>query len=827
MKRIITLAILFLSLSELVSAQRYFTLSGYVNDSMGQSVPGASIRLRNDNMGTATDDHGFFKLRLEEGYYEIVISAVGYKNKSLNLPVNRDASIKIILNENQANLKEIQISNKRHDPSWEIIQKVIANRNKINSGLINYKCSGYIKASDIFEIDSASLKKKQKARKKEPLNIDSMEADLLKSMPKIPNMNFAEVDLVKYWGRPSHIKEERLGVRILGNKYSLYFLSVTDGEFNFYSNQVELGNLTEVKYVSPFSPGANVSYKFKFIESYYEGVRKIYKIKVTPRKIGNALFNGEVEIYDSLWIIKKVNFEVNSNHIPKYNSFNISQEYMITEAGNVFLKSQIFNYTKNADNGKRTGQTMVHYSNYETNITLPPKFFGNEISAAFDSAYERDASWWDKQRKDSLNADEQLYTRYRDSINLVRTSKAYLDSIDKVYNRITFLKIVWDGQGHINRAKKLRIDFAPLLSTVQPASIGGVRLSYFVGIYKKFNNRQSLNTWTNLSYGFKNNDLKGGVFVSHLYNPIRRARYNISVSRDFMMINPFDAYINMFRRSNYYDQKRIQAGHVFEVINGLYFSSNISFSNRQDITDYKFWSLSDSIFRTNNEPVEFKTHRATVISLSLSYTPKQLYIREPREKIILGSKYPTFSVVYNQGVNGLFGSNVNFSYLQSSISQSINYGRIGIARYTISTGKFFNKKMLPLVDYKYQRRGDPYLFTSPLGTFQLLPKTFPTFSWYLEAHYWHSFNGFLTSGVPVFKRYNISASAGSSMLWAFENDMRHVEICYGLNKVFKLIRSTFKFGIYYCNGYNNSGGYYQGLKFSLESYNVRDNSWAF
>lgn len=827
MKRIITLAILFFSLINLALAQRYFTLSGTVNDSTGQAVPGASIRLRNDNLGTATDDNGFFKLRLEEGYYEIVVSALGYKNKSLNMPVNKNVTVKIVLSENQAHLKEIQISNKRHDPSWEIIQRVIANRNKINSGLLNYKCSGYIKASDIFVLDSSSIKKKEKARKMQPLNIDSMEADLKKSLPKIPNMNFAEVDLVKYWGRPSHIKEERLGVRILGNKYALYFLSVTDGEFNFYTNQVVLGKLTDVKYVSPFSPGANVSYKFKFIESYYEGNRKIYKVKVSPRKIGNALFNGEVEIYDSLWVIKSVRFSLNANHIPQYNTFDLKQDYMLTQDGYIFMKSQEFSYTKKAENGKRTGKTLVLYTDYETNLELPPKFFGNELSAAFDSAYERDAGWWEKQRKDSLTRNEQVYTHYRDSINLVLTSKSYLDSIDKVYNRITFLKVVWNGQGHINRAKKLRLDFAPLFSTFQPAQIGGVRLSYFVGIFKKFNNRQSINTWTNVSYGFKNNDIKGGVFVSHLYNPIRRSRYNFSFSRDFMMINPFDAYINMFRRSNYYDQKRVQVGHVFEVINGLYFSSNVSFSDRHDITGYKFWSLSDSIFRTNNQPVEFNPHKALVISLSLSYTPKQLYIREPREKIILGSKYPTFFVVYNQGVQGLLGSIVNFSYLQSSISQTINYGRIGIARYNISTGKFFNRKFLPIVDYKYQRGGDPYLLTSPLGTFQLLPKTFPTFSWYLETHYWHSFNGFLTSGVPLFKKYNISASAGSSMLWAFENNMRHIEICYGLNKVFKFFRSTLKAGIYFSNGYNNSGGYYQGLKFSLESYNVRDNSWAF
>ena len=284
MIRFFTLVTFLLSICNPASAQRYFTLSGIVIDSSGQAVSGVSIRLRNDNMGTASDANGFFKLRLEEGYYEIVISAIGYLNQSLNTPVNKDISVNIVLTEKQTRLKEVEITNKRHDPSWDIIQHVIANRNKINSGLNNYKCSGYIKASDILVIDSAALKKKERIRKKEPLNIDSMEADLKKSFPQIPDMNFAEVDLVKYWGRPSAIKEERSGVRILGNKNALYFLSVTDGEFDFYKNQVELGKLSEVKYISPFSPGANVSYRFKFLGSYYEGPRKIYRIKIIPQK---------------------------------------------------------------------------------------------------------------------------------------------------------------------------------------------------------------------------------------------------------------------------------------------------------------------------------------------------------------------------------------------------------------------------------------------------------------------------------------------------------------------------------------------------------------
>lgn len=808
-----------------VSAQRYFTLSGHVKDSSGTPIPGANIRLRNDNLGTSSDINGYFKIRLEEGYYEIVVSAIGYENYNLNTPVRQNTNLNIYLAEKQQNLKEIEITNKRHDRSWDIIQNVIANRANINQSILNYKCDGYIKASDILVIDSTKIKKPKKKPSKQPLNVDSAEAEMKISHPLIPNMNFAEVNLVKYWGQPSKMKEERSGVRILGDKYALYFLSVTDGDFDFYKNQVVLGKLSEVRYVNPFSPGANLSYKFKFLGSYYEGTQKIYRIRVTPRKVGNALFSGETEVYDSLWRIKSVNFDINANHIPMFTTFNIKQTYEVTPEGLVFVKEQQFDYTKADKIGTREGKTVVKYSNYTTNLQLPPKFFGDEVSAALDSSYERSADWWNKQRKDTLSTKEVQFTRFRDSVNLIHNSKKYLDSIDKVFNKITFLKLAWWGQGYINREKRVRVDFAPIVSTFQPGLVGGFRLGYYMQYNKKFKNRQAVSTTPFINYGFLNEDIKGSIYFSHMYNPIRRSRYYIYAAREFQMINPFEAYINMFRRSNFYDQWRLQLGHTFEIVNGLYFANYMSYADRKDIGNYKFSKLGD-VFE-DNVPVTFDPHQSVELKLILSYTPKQQYIREPKEKIILGSKYPTFSVTYNRGLKGVLGSDVDFDYIQAGINQSINFGRIGIGKYSIGTGKFFTMNYLPIVDYKYQRRGDPFLLTNPMGTYQLLPQTFPTFDWYIEGHYWHSFNGFLTSAVPLMKRFNINASAGSSYLMAFENNTQHFEAYYGIHKVFKLIRETFRIGIYYAHGVNNVGGYYQGFKFSIEQYNMRDNSWSF
>ena len=41
------------------------------------------------------------------------------------------------------------------------------------------------------------------------------------------------------------------------------------------------------------------------------------------------------------------------------------------------------------------------------------------------------------------------------------------------------------------------------------------------------------------------------------------------------------------------------------------------------------------------EPIKFEGYQALITNLRLAYTPQQKYMREPFQKVVLGSKYPT------------------------------------------------------------------------------------------------------------------------------------------------------------------------------------------
>jgi hypothetical protein len=367
-----------------------------------------------------------------------------------------------------------------------------------------------------------------------------------------------------------------------------------------------------------------------------------------------------------------------------------------------------------------------------------------EISSASDSAYKRDSSFWQQEIR---------FIHYKDSIYNATHTKTYLDSLDRETNKVTWKKLFFSGQPMYNREKERLWNFSPLLSFYQPFQFGGSRIYPSVSFNKTYPSKKNIYVSANLSYGLNNHDLNGNIRLNRMYNPFNRGIYGIEIKRDFQYIYPGDAWINLLKRSNLYLDNSLGLRHSLEITNGLFFITGLNFSLRRSIAGYK-QALIDTVFNSiagNNQAVEFKPYNATYSLIEFNYTPGQKYIREPKEKIILGSSWPTFSVVWKKGIPKFINSKVNFDYLEFGMRQRIKVGLAGISSYSVLTGSFLNKKSIQFVDYKFQRQGDPGLFLNPNEAFQALDSTFPVFKRFYEGHYVHEFNGAILNKIPFLK----------------------------------------------------------------------------
>jgi hypothetical protein len=193
----------------------------------------------------------------------------------------------------------------------------------------------------------------------------------------------------------------------------------------------------------------------------------------------------------------------------------------------------------------------------------------------------------------------------------------------------------------------------------------------------------------------------------------------------------------------------------------------------------------------------------------------------------LGSKFPTFSFYYRKGWNGLFGSDIDFDYIELGIEQQFKLGTLGTSNYRIASGTFINTNDLRFIDYKYQRRGDPFLYSNPLYSYQLIPETFPTLGWYIESHYLHHFNGAIINNLPVIKKLKIFSVAGAGVMYDFVSNYQYSELFVGIEKTFFILRRRFRFGVYGVAAQSSNGLLNPQLKFSIEQFNNRENKWRF
>ena len=100
---------LFLFVSTLANAQS-FTLSGKVVNENNDSLPGATILVKESKKGTSTGFDGQFSLSLPKGKYTIQVSFVGYKPISKEIYLTKNDEMEFVLLPNSTVLEEVLVS---------------------------------------------------------------------------------------------------------------------------------------------------------------------------------------------------------------------------------------------------------------------------------------------------------------------------------------------------------------------------------------------------------------------------------------------------------------------------------------------------------------------------------------------------------------------------------------------------------------------------------------------------------------------------------------------------------------------------------------------
>ena len=813
-------------------------LGGFIYDETNAGVPFVNVYVKNLGVGTVSDGEGKYFLRFNDpGVYEIVFSSIGYENQEIKVIFkgNEDQSKNIWLKTDQNELDEIIVNSKRRDPAYEIIANAIDHKNKWLKQFESSTCNVYIKAKEVIS------EKEQKRREKEAENTikeieTNLEEDVFDAEKKkndaainkiASSMNMAEIQMKRHFQYPNQIKEIREGYKKLGNTYGLFFTHTSESEFNFYDNLMSLPTLNELPVVSPLHFTSVLTYKFKLEETTFVNERMLFKIKVTPRKSGNASWEGYIWILDKSFSVMQVDLSLDKGGLLIYNDFNVKQEYEFNKDSILLLTRQEFDYSSKGRKSVFTGNTIAKYKNYEINPEFEKRFFKNEVAITTQDAYDKDTSYWSQIRPEPLSIEEQNFQRVKDSIFTYQNSDHYLDSLDSVFNRVTVINVLWDGVEFSNRKLKQHVYISSLAGMLDPFEIGGLRVGPSFSYFKKWKNEKYISLGAGGDIGLRNEDIKYDFSFGMRYDPMHAGYIRIWTGKLFNTIVQNDALSNLFSRANWIEEERFNFVTSRELFNGFYAYLSYQYVDRFPIDGYRFNPEADDWFEGENIPLSFSPYKTSIFATTIEYTPFQKYMTEPNRKVVLGSKWPTLRFLVERGVPNFLGSEIDFTYLEGEIMQDFKVGTLGTSSYSIKGGKFINTNDLRYVDQKIFPRGDRWFFASLMESMQIQDTTLSVRDFYYQLHYAHHFNGAIVNYIPFVKKMGVHAVVGASTLYIKESQYRYAEVYFGVEKTFKVQRSRIRLGIYFVEATSNYSKIPPRIKFALNRYSLRDKSWGY
>lgn len=667
-----------------------------------------------------------------------------------------------------------------------------------------------------------------------------------------PKLNFIESQSTTYFQYPGQFKSVVHAYRDFSEKSSgsvsisvsgddseryetetnnpyLFFLDVSDADFNFYHNLVSVPKLSDQPFVSPLSATSwNLSYKYRLEESFYENGYVIHKIIVTPRNNEGPFFEGELFIEDGSWAIKSVNFQILPTNLNYFNYFQVIHNYERTGDGRWTKAREDYYYNVKDGKVRYYGNTIALHKEYQLDPVHPKNYFRNELRKVEQEAFERDSMYWVDLRPFALKEAELEFIHYQDSVYKYRHSDGYLQEQDSIYNRLSIWDILFNGIGFRARSAGMAFTFDPISQQIRPFGVGGYRHVLGGSVAKTWTkyNRLALNG--EADFGFVNQDIRGWGRLSYTYNPKHFASAYIKGGDRYSMVNQNSTITTILSRSNFIRRRFFGFGHEMEIVNGIFLDFNAEYADRRTIADLQLEQWSQEIFGSSNAPQVFEPYKEALFTFKLKWIPGQKYYTEPYRKVIVGSIWPTFELEYRKALPGILGSTINYDFLELHVTDEMRIGTMGISRWSVYAGSYLQQQEIRFTDYRFFRGSDPFFFANPLNNFQNLDTTLSTTYPYLQGNYLHDFGSALSNKLPIIKHTPLQFSAGAGFLYIQDIDFFHSEVYGGIQLPFRIKTQRFKLGCYYVVSYGNyEKAIGNQLKFGFTFYDTYKNRWSY
>ncbi len=778
-------------------------ITGKITSTDGELLAFSSVSVKGQNISTSANSQGIYFMELPAGTYTIVCRHVGYERQEKTIVVsNGEQELNFVLSEQKVSLKEVVVKAGAEDPAYAIIRNAIRKRKEYLNENEVYQCEVYSKGV-------MNLRNFPKSFMGEKVDFEDGDTSKRKMIYLSETVSKLSVD------RPNKIKIDVISTRVSGQSDGFGFAG---GKFfSFYENIVQISNALNPRgFVSPIAENALSMYKYKYEGAFSEDGKLINRIKVIPKRKYEPCFSGYINIVEDEWRIHSLELQlVKENQMSFADTLRIEQLYQMLGYHQWVMQSQVLYPSVKFFGFDVYGSFANVYRQFNLQPVFEKKHFNNTVLRYEKGSNKKSVEYWDSIRPITLSTEEYRDYIKKDSLEQLRKSPAYLDSLDRINNKIKPSQLILLGKTFNQQSRKMSYSFPALITMAGFNPVDGLVIDVPVTIRKQFTDRKSLQVIPHIRYGFVSRDLYGWGTIRYTFGNTYFSSVSVSGGRRYFQFNnenPIQPFQNTFSallyKNNFmkiYAADYFRAGFTKGIGKGVSLFGSFQFQNRMPLdnhTEYSWSSVKTKPY-TPNYPTElsstnFTHHQASILSVGVTVQPGAKYIEFPDRIINIGTKWPVFTLQYTKGINQLLGSDVDYDKWQFTLSDQLNMKLLGRFSYRFQTGGFLNDRKVQIQDMKHFAGNRLFRAEDYMNTFQL-PSYYHfsnTDQLYGALYAEHHFNGFLTNKIPGFRKLNWNLTAGASALWLKHTN--YYEWHVGFENILRVFRVDFVTG--YLNG---------------------------
>ncbi|MES2559593.1 MAG: DUF5686 and carboxypeptidase regulatory-like domain-containing protein [Bacteroidota bacterium] len=838
-------------------------VKGVVLDSKNKPVGFVTIYCKEVKKATNSNEDGAYELTLPPGEHQVYFQSVGYKTTVASVSVSDGYVVNnIVLPEQAYGLKDVNITSVGTNPAVWIMRKAIAAAPYYRRQVLMYTSKVYIKGSG--KLDNIPFLFKGALKKD---GIVEGKTLLLESVNEVaftqPNTYKEKALSVKSSlpmdGMPQPMAMARGSMYTAGTEgvvsplspqaFSVYDFKL---EGSFYEDGREVNKIK----VIPKRKGKDVYTGYMFI---MEGLWCLHSTDLTSMssafKVRIITSFRPVSGYDYVWMPVTYDINVSGGFMGFEGSFrylasvgnykiklnpNLDHKWVqlhtkdpgampVAKEETTAAKPEKPKTKRQRDieellaKEQLSKMEMIRLSNkmkleseadQRNNLRVDEDSSSMEIDSM---ANKRDSLFWKENRTVPLMESEVVSYKHSDSLALKKDTLAKDTTRKKGFD---VMGIIF-GKRYLFNQKKNYLDWSGIGPDgeifVNTVDGWGASVQWQLG-----NIRKDAKEWqftNNIRVPFERSCVNTFAKMEYNYAPLTKGKVSVeggTYIRDFNATGGPTPFVNNLmlivdgrNLLKLYQQEYVKANHDKELTNGLLWHTELGWYHRYELTNISRYATREGNGKiTTNEPVagyHMPTHDATIITNTITYTPRQRYRIDNNRKYYVQGKLPTFLVSVTNGVPSVLNSTVDYGRMSLTVIERINiFHWLGVNT-KISHGFFLYNNRTYFPDYnQFIGNRSPLLTGDPLYTFRQLDYySSATTNGYTTLHAEFDFKRLVLKRLPLINMTGIREVIFYNGLHT-QSQTPYQEIGYGLEALGGLLRADV-FAGYKGTSYNNWG----------------------